>query len=430
MSTVATITMQRSSQYAPDPARERATMSQYNNNDRGEGSSSGAYSNGYSTANTSRASQQQSAVRSPSSAGHAMPGASEATTGKGDQEAPRPLRRPSGIALPTHQALVHDPVYMAARTSPIGPPPRAALPALPPGPPGNRGPPPRNGLPAPPAQQQPHQQQQGDTSGMLAMASESRPLTAVYNGDWSHPPSSMAGQSTSATHGTSSEGPSQVGSTSTSSPTKDRTNRRSTSASRQRRQQTSVDSPTNTSRAAGPSRHARHGTDASTSSSPAGPSSSGAAPQADGSTDRMASKTVLTIALLEAQTAVDLDESDQAEAAIASYSKSVELLQEVMRRVAENAGTYRQKELDRIAEIKNERMTRWKQWRLEQYRRAGLQVNPEEIHATDEEIETREERREREKREARIAKRERMRVEECAKLRVIVSDSASIYCIS
>lgn len=143
----------------------------------------------------------------------------------------------------------------------------------------------------------------------------------------------------------------------------------------------------------------------------------------------MASKTVLTIALLEAQTAVDLDESDQAEAAIASYSKSVELLQEVMRRVSENAGTYRQKELDRIAEIRNERMARWKQWRLEQYRRAGLHVNPKEIQVIDEEIETREERREREKREARIAKRERMRVEECAKLRVIVRVFAAMHLI-
>lgn len=124
---------------------------------------------------------------------------------------------------------------------------------------------------------------------------------------------------------------------------------------------------------------------------------------------------------MEAQNAVKLDEADQAEAALASYTKSVGLLQEVMRRVTENAGTYRQKEMDRLAQIKQDRMTRWRQWRIEQYRRAGVEVTAEEIDVKDEEIETREERKDREKREARIARRDRMRVEECAKLKVIVS---------
>lgn len=57
---------------------------------------------------------------------------------------------------------------------------------------------------------------------------------------------------------------------------------------------------------------------------------------------------------------------------------------------------------------------------MEQYRKAGVEVAAEEIDVNDEEVETREERRDREKREARIAKRDRMRVEECAKLKVIV----------
>lgn len=419
MSTVNVLGMPETSQYASDPAGERATTSRHADTDKGEGSSKGAYNNlnGVTSSPQERQYQEGRALN----VSHTSPGAFEA--GDGDQEAAAgPSRRPPGIALPAYQALAHDPVYMAARTSPIGPPPRAALPALPPDPSSSRGPTPRTGLPTLPAQQR--HQQHNNPSGMLAMANEGRPLTAVYNGEWSYATSPKAGQSSPVIYG-ASDGLRQRGPGDNTSAMEDRANLQAKSPSKQRRQQESEDSSSG-SRPGGSSRHERQETNVSIGSSPIGPSSNNGgvqASQAEGSTEKMASKTVLTIALLEAQTAVDLDESDQAEAAIASYSKSVELLQEVMRRVSENAGTYRQKEMDRIAEIKNQRMVRWKQWRLEQYRRAGLQINPEELSVNDEDIETREERREREKREARIAKRERMRVEECAKLRVIVRTS-------
>lgn len=425
--------MQKSSQYAADPEREQAVPPRYINTENGAGSMSSSYNSRSSatnggSGNTSSNMLNHSGQQHHHASDHVLPGASDAG---GDHERPAPSRRPSGIALPTYQVLAHDPVYMAARTSPIGPPPRAALPALPPVPSGSgnlssRGPPPpREGLSI----------QHGNSSGMLAMASESRPVTAVFNGDWAYPSSSTDGQPGHSINGNpeASTSTSQHRSQNSNGhiTSQGRAHRGSPSTSKQRNQEASED---NLFDDASPStsRHGRHATDASSSSSPpfsmGGPSSfdrasPGRHEQADGPTSKMASKTVLTIALMEAQKAVKLDQAEQAEAAIASYTKSVELLQEVMRRVSENAGTYRQKELDRLSRIKSERIERWKLWRLDQYRRAGVQVNVEEMQVNDEDIETREERRDREKREARIARRERMREEECAKLRLIVSAS-------
>jgi hypothetical protein len=142
-------------------------------------------------------------------------------------------------------------------------------------------------------------------------------------------------------------------------------------------------------------------------------------------TERMASKTVLTIALAQAQRAVELDEAQEADAAIAAYSESVTLLKEVMRRVEDNAGTYRFKELEKLRELRQDRIQRWRRMREREYQQRG--ERPPDVRDSDvrdAEIETADERRDRLRRVQRLARRDQMRQEECHKLRLIVSKIA------
>ena len=103
------------------------------------------------------------------------------------------------------------------------------------------------------------------------------------------------------------------------------------------------------------------------------------------------SKSVLTVALQRAQSAVLLDSANNVPAAIAAYQQSVRLLKEVMRRVEE--GTRRERE----REAQRDR------------RRQG---------GHDEERETSEER---EARVARMERKERAKQDEARRLQVIVS---------
>jgi hypothetical protein len=117
----------------------------------------------------------------------------------------------------------------------------------------------------------------------------------------------------------------------------------------------------------------------STYSSPATPSSG----------KGNSSKSVLTIALQKAQSAVLLDSANNVPAAVAAYTQSVRLLEEVMARVEDSAATWRMKEAYKAAQ--------------------GIPRG-----------ETDSERRDRIKREERAAKREKARIEEAKRLKNIV----------
>lgn len=129
------------------------------------------------------------------------------------------------------------------------------------------------------------------------------------------------------------------------------------------------------------------------------------------------SKSVLTIALQKAQSAVLLDSAQNEEAAILAYMQSVRLLKEVMARVEESAGSWRAKELEKLRVLRTKRRERARQRRMILSEYAGR----EEQEAADEDEETEEERKEREKREAKLEKREKMRMDESRRLKVIVS---------
>jgi hypothetical protein len=136
------------------------------------------------------------------------------------------------------------------------------------------------------------------------------------------------------------------------------------------------------------------------------------------------SKSVLTIALQKAQSAVLLDSAQNEEAAVAAYTQSVRLLRDVMTRVEETAGLWRVKELEKLNALKQKRKDRRRKERL----LSGLEeptlhgANGYDSRQESEDDETVEERREREKREAKLEKREKMRLDESRRLKVIVSD--------
>jgi hypothetical protein len=101
------------------------------------------------------------------------------------------------------------------------------------------------------------------------------------------------------------------------------------------------------------------------------------------------SKSVLTIALQKAQSAVLLDSANNVPAAVAAYTQSVKLLEEVMARVEESAASWRAKEALKSVH--------------------GIPANESES-----------DRKDRVKREERAAKRERARLEEAKRLKNIV----------
>lgn len=121
-------------------------------------------------------------------------------------------------------------------------------------------------------------------------------------------------------------------------------------------------------------------------------------------TGGMPSKSILTVALQKAQSAVLLDGAGNEEAAISAYEQSVKLLKQVMQRVEESASSWRAKELEKLDALRERRLRRRSGGGIEQV-----------------EEETAEERKERERREQKLAKREKMRMDERRRLKVIVS---------
>lgn len=103
------------------------------------------------------------------------------------------------------------------------------------------------------------------------------------------------------------------------------------------------------------------------------------------------SKSVLTVALQKANSAVLLDQAGNFPAAIAAYQQSIRMLREVMDRVDESAANWKAREGDRALA---------------------------RMHALTSESEA--EMQERIKREDRMEKREKARLEEARRLRVIV----------
>ena len=141
---------------------------------------------------------------------------------------------------------------------------------------------------------------------------------------------------------------------------------------------------------------------------------------------QMPSKSVLTVALQKAQSAVLLDSAGNEEAAIAAYVQSVRLLKEVMVRVEESAGFWRLREKDKMQALK-ERVpagtekeksgTPISNTSLEAHRTSFHNGNEGSKIGTENE----DEHKERAKREAKLLKREKMRLDETRRLKVIVS---------
>lgn len=126
------------------------------------------------------------------------------------------------------------------------------------------------------------------------------------------------------------------------------------------------------------------------------------APSSAGTGRGSSSKSVLTVALQKANSAVLLDQAGNYPGAIAAYQQSVRMLKEVMDRVDESAANWKAREGDRA--------------------RARMQALTSETEA---------DMQERLKREERTEKREKARLEEARRLRVIVSVAHhSIVCQS
>lgn len=317
-------------------------------------------------------------------------------------------------------ASLHDPVYTAAWSSPIGPPPNAALPALP-----------ESVTYASSSGVQDYAasfsegsdlfngQDYGDGRHPFAYASaSSQPNTAEMrpNGQKYFATRSSVLKTSNSRRGLGSspphlQSPSSSASTRTgvqaiTQPGADPIHRGSDAMKTSSASTASTIHPSSggTRDNGSQSRHgASRSSDSTVSKAP-----SSAAPARK--SDHVPSKSVLTTALQQAQIAVSLDGEGNEEAAIEAYRDSVRLLKEVMARVAESSAQWRQKELLKLEAAKNKRRHRTKD---------GL-ASPNE--SSDGEVlpETEDEKRERLRREAKIEKREQMRLDEKAKLQTIV----------
>ena len=143
--------------------------------------------------------------------------------------------------------------------------------------------------------------------------------------------------------------------------------------------------------------------------------SASTAAAASNGAESLPSKSVLTIALQKAQTAVELDQQGSEEEAVAAYIHSVRLLKEVMTRVEESATAWRQREVEKLQVLSARKHER----RRVRQEASGSSGNSGPNYQSEED-ETFDERREREKREAKLEKREKMRLDESRRLRVIV----------
>ena len=123
------------------------------------------------------------------------------------------------------------------------------------------------------------------------------------------------------------------------------------------------------------------------------------------------SKSVLEIALRKAQIAVDLDTAGNEQAAIDAYTESVQLLTDLIERIEDSAGSWRQKEEQKLqAHLAKKREKR------RSTERAGSSASAS--HAARVEAEREEE--ERSRWLAKLEKRERSRLDESRKLKDIV----------
>jgi hypothetical protein len=143
---------------------------------------------------------------------------------------------------------------------------------------------------------------------------------------------------------------------------------------------------------------------------------------ATSSSSGMPSKSVLTVALQKAQSAVLLDSAGNEQAAIQAYEQSIRLLRQVMQRVEESAGNWRAREMEKLDQLRERRRERRRSARAS----AGgdaLEETASQHHSDQQEDETAEEKRERERREQKLLKREKMRLDESRRLKVIVSSN-------